>query len=374
MATASTASSSATTTTTSVSGTYPGASYQPDYTWQGYNPWTYQPSHSGYQQPPVDLNAPFAQWLLSEGITDTNTKTLLGNGITCKRTLSLLTSEDMHVLAVQPLGQRRLLEFLVRDGPPATPTHRLTSQDHQKSHDQDPVMASLGHLLGRQCSSSDDGESLDSYIPPFAIAGGKKHLDITEFVRCFNIVDERVLAASDGDMQVLIRGAGSSKPKLDDVSPLAWMGASLRILRALIRKGDLAVKDLDNYLTYMEKISDLSAKYTWSSMRIYDREYRRWQAQTGVSWLQDNSHLAEAYLYVRQDAAKVNPMAMRSLRAPATKTRQQSDHQGQICRQFNFGNCQFGNACRYQHICLKPQCQQAHAIVNHNTPKNQTPQ
>ena len=324
--------------------------------------------------PSMDVSSPFALWMSSEGISDANVKVLINNGITCKRTLSLLTSEDIHVLAIQPLGQRRLLEYLMTECQPgasaSTMQRSRIPQPTPAAADPDPVMRSIGHLLGRE---EDDGESVDSYIPPFATVGGKKHKDITEFVRCFNIVDEKVLTASDGGMQLLIRGAGSGKPKLEDVSPLTWMGASLRILRELIRKGDLDVKDLDHYLTYMEKISDLSSKYTWASLRMYDREFRRWQAQTGVSWTQDNSHLAEAYLFVRQDANKpqaVNTKLNTSNKNQANKMQQQGE-QNQICRQFNFGECQFGAKCRYQHVCLKPHCQQAHAVVNHNaTSKN----
>jgi len=355
--------------------------YQPDYnSWHGHNPWTYQSSSSGYygyqqqpSMPSMDLSSPFALWLSSEGISDPNVtvKVLINNGISCKRTLSLLTSEDIHVLGIQPLGQRRLLEFLKSECQPGTPASGTQQSSRiQPQTREDPVMTSIGHLLGRQ--DTDEGESVDTYIPPFATVGGKKHKDITEFVRCFNIVDEKVLTASDEGMQLLIHGAGSGKPKLEDVSPLTWMGASLRILRELIKKGDLDVKDLDHYLTYMEKISDLSSKYTWASLRMYDREFRRWQAQTGVSWTQDNTHLAEAsYLFVRQDANK--PQAVNSKQSntssnnQANKLRQQGEqNQNQICRQFNFGECQFGAKCRYQHVCLKPHCQQAHAVVNHN--------
>ena len=357
MATATTTATSDATTapTSSASVGVTGGYAQQDSYWQ-YSHW---PSHPVGYQSTVDPNLPFARWLTSEGVSDVNARILIGNGITCKRTLSMLTPEDMHVLAIQPLGQRKLLEFIMKT---AAPEESRTPP--QK--DQDPVMASLGQLLGQHCNVSDDGESSVSYIPPFAIKGGKKHLDITDYVRCFNTVDERVLAAGDGDMQVLIRGSGSSKPKLDEVSPLAWMGASIRILRTLIGRGDLALKDIDRYLTYMEKLSDLSAKYTWTSLRNYDREFRRWQAQTGVAWTQDNSHLAEAYLYVRQDPVK-QPPALRQTGSQGSP-RHHRDQQGPICRQFNLGDCRFGSTCRFRHVCLKSHCQQPHAIFNHSSP------
>ena len=90
------------------------------------------------------------------------------------------------------------------------------------------------------------------------------------------------MVGKEGEEQVIIR-SGNAKPKLDQVTPLQWTGASIRIMRDLILKGSLHSNDIDSYLSYMEKIADFASKYTWPSILTYDREYRRWQAQNSCT-------------------------------------------------------------------------------------------
>jgi hypothetical protein len=322
--------------------------------------------HSRQQQNNTWRPSQFASSLLAEGFTIPTVQSLEKNGFTSKDLLALLRKDDIADLAIEPLAQRRLLERYLdqQEGPSPSAAAAVTSPA-QAMH---PVMSSLGGLLSSQ---SQETSGNNSYMPPFAIQGGKKHLDITDYVRCFTpLQDERVLASADGDMQFLIRGSG--KPKLEDVSPLTWMGASVRIMRELIKRGELAVSDIDKYLTYMEKVADLSAKYTWASLRTFDREFRRWQAQTGVSWMQDNSHLSDAYLYVRQDP-KPSGQADKKMNNKSRPKTEQGTHQGtqqgtqQVCRLYNYGECRFGSSCQFQHRCMVPGCTADHAIVNHGS-------
>ena len=62
---------------------------------------------------------------------------------------------------------------------------------------------------------------------------------------------------------MLIQGGSSCKAKLDEITPLAWLRGNIRFMRELVKRGDLKASEIDHNLIYMEKISDLSEKYTW---------------------------------------------------------------------------------------------------------------
>ena len=105
-----------------------------------------------------------------------------------------------------------------------------------------------------------------------------KYLDICDYVNFYETTHhERVIIGAEGEEQIVIRGGGS-KVHLEQVSPLQWMGASLRIMQELISRGILSPVDSTQYLGYMAKISDFAPKFTWLSLLHYDREYRHWQA------------------------------------------------------------------------------------------------
>lgn len=317
----------------------------------------------------------FVHSLVQAGLSQDSVTALVTAGFTTQALLPLLKVDDIAALGIEPLAQRRLLESLVlqwNNRPRTTGLPVNGSSALQMTPGMDPVLQSLGGLLSSKpaqtIAHTTPGEH---YMPPFATHGGKKHLDITDYARCFNPAqDERVLASAEGGIEFLIRGNATGKPKLEDISPLTWMGASLRIMRDLVKRGELAVNDMDRYLTYMEKVADLSAKYTWASLRVYDREFRRWQSQTGVSWTQDNGHLSDAYLFVRQETKQSGTTT--ALKKQSTATGKGRSQGTPVCRLFNYGKCKYGSSCQYLHKCMAPECSADHPIIQHGSgaPKN----
>ena len=92
--------------------------------------------------------------------------------------------------------------------------------------------------------------------------------------------------------------------------------------------GSLTQADTHRYLLYTLKVSELAAVYTWRSMLLYDRAYRRAQAQEGFSWGADSPHLDRIHLLHRDHPSN----ALKTSHAPSTKsTAQTPGSSGEIC-------------------------------------------
>ena len=71
----------------------------------------------------------------------------------------------------------------------------------------------------------------------------------------------------------------------------------MRILTQLMANGSLSsMAHITNYLAYTAKIHQHAIRCTWSSIMIYDKEYRQLQATEGFPWGMDNIHLQTVYL------------------------------------------------------------------------------
>ena len=313
------------------------------------------------------------QLLAAEGLSDDNIAKIISNGFTSIKLFRLLKAADIDSMNISPLAQRRLMEsFLDKASAPVNPT---LPQQRQASTSSNPTphevptdltaaaINSLRQLFSSTKASNTNTSSGEQIVTSCRV----KCLDICDFLR-HEPVRERIVLG-DGDEQVLIR-SGGSKPRLDQTSPLQWMGASIRILHELVARGDLSTDGITSYLSYMEKISDLASKYTWQSLLVYDREYRRWQAQTNCVWGADNIHLFEVYLDARPRQASSNVKMH-----PNNPKRAPFRSQHEVCRLYNAGKCHWGSDCKFRHACSAPGCNEKHPVRDHDrytdtTPKN----
>ena len=277
--------------------------------------------------------------------------------------------EDLVTLDIQPLGQCRLLESLQQ-------SCRSDTVPTQPSAPAPLDLATIMQQLASQSISTPAPQqlpaaSLQTPGEPQVSRVSKKHLDITDFVTLADEGTEQLLMAGEGGDQFVLK-SGSRKPKFRDIFPMQWLGASLRIMWALIDKGDLSMPDIGQYLTYLEKLTDISPKYTWESILVYNRQYRIWQARESVQWGTDNVHLINAYaipcphLHVPRAKSRIGGPGVRTPpKAPAT----------QVCKQYNLGDCTFVN-CRYLHQCSASGCLGNHPFTQHPSqapaPKNAT--
>lgn len=182
--------------------------------------------------------------------------------------------------------------------------------------------------------------------------GEKAHI-IVDFLPATENVEE--VALIPGTSLYLKTG---TKTKLREVSPAQWMSANARIMARLLDEGRLNGTGIKDYLSYTAKVGELACRFTWTSVLVYDNEYRQQQAAASFRWGSDSQHLSTTLL-------KEKPVTV------ATKTSRHTDNRDKkkgpggkdICLQYNNGKCSFGARCNYEHVCLV--CSKPHAQVNH---------
>lgn len=124
-------------------------------------------------------------------------------------------------------------------------------------------------------------------------------------------------------------------------------------------------KDIQDYLSYTVKISELIETYTLMSVLSYDDQYRRLQHEYNFRWGSDSQHLHTRFLKRREVVSANN-----STRPPVARfsTTTSSNSASPICKQYNTPNgCTWPN-CKFSHICIVPGCGKPHSQPNHVPP------
>ncbi len=192
-----------------------------------------------------------------------------------------------------------------------------------------------------------------------------EYLDITDFVpSSYYEEDEQILSSQEGSEIVL--KTGPRKVKLEKVNQMQWSAASCRILAKLLLEGKLGLEAVAQYLAYSVKISGLAQRYVWSTVMLYDREYRRAQATYNFPWGSDVPHLSSVHLIVKHDKDPMPP-GKKSDTKDTFKTIQgagRAYRNPYPCNLYNSdGNCKYGANCRFLHQCTK--CKGPHPGSEH---------
>ena len=117
-----------------------------------------------------------------------------------------------------------------------------------------------------------------------ATATGKSassYYDICDFVP--NNIEEEMVIGGPGDQQVIVK-SGPKKTKLDNLSLTQWSIANVAILYKLVGEGKLPGPALMDYLSYSTKFYHLVQRCSLTSVLLFDREYRKLQADMGFQW------------------------------------------------------------------------------------------
>ena len=129
------------------------------------------------------------------------------------------------------------------------------------------------------------------------------------------------------------------------------MVSNTRIFYNLLASRKLqSLEDIQHYLGYMIKITELANKFQWVSILKYDDQFRILQATYNYPWCFDSNHLHTVLL----EPIPKSPLTNRPLKGP-------SDHNSNfasttnegctICRNFNSSKgCSFPS-CVYEHAC-----------------------
>ena len=191
----------------------------------------------------------------------------------------------------------------------------------------------------------------EMFLKPGKMPKGEKPLLIIDFVNNIVPQDEEETLGNQGHAKIVVT-YGPKKPKLENINMQQWVVANTRIFYTLLSEGKLISHvDIQNYLAYTVKIMELSSKYEWRSILMYDNEFRKLQAVYNFQWSFDSPHLHTVML---QPIFKANAFT-NSTKPPPTNPRSAfatfTSEGKVICRNFNGQRgCMLHN-CNFAHVC-----------------------
>ena len=262
-----------------------------------------------------------------------------------------------------------------RDNPTAKPTLKDLHQDPNVQSELKSLIDSLGEpvLVGLTEEEQDPARQL---LEPTS-SRGKRPLLIPDFISSLPIIlqeDRETVLGTSGDAKIILKSSQEKKPSLDKISFPQWSAANFRIMHTLMKDGLLSsTKDISDYILYSSKISELAKGYPLPKVMQYDDLYRRMQFATNCTWGTDSQFISHQTL-LRPDsltATTTRPVPPRKPSRPVIN----SATGKQVCYDFQRREgCRFGSSCRYDHVCIKPQCLGTHPQWQHQSAAVQDPQ
>ena len=99
-----------------------------------------------------------------------------------------------------------------------------------------------------------------------------------------NDFEEKELFASEGAASIVMR-TPTYKIRPENVTVPQWVSANMRIVSALLERGDIANRQqLLEYIKYTEEIGEYFQIYSIPSVMLYDHRYREKQAKENIPW------------------------------------------------------------------------------------------
>ena len=204
--------------------------------------------------------------------------------------------------------------------------------------------------------------------------GKTAYYDIVDFVGIEAEVPEEVVMQTKDGPQLVLR-TNARKPRLEAVSLSQWSIANVAILHKLMLEG-ASMTTVTDYLSHTTRIYQLVAKFSLQSVLLYDRAYRKSQAQHQFRWGTELAHLQLCFLQARplQPRTNQNNSTARQQgqgytapnagdRRPGPLTAQGKE----ICKKYNSqSGCHFSD-CKYTHVCSVPKCEKLHTAVMHDS-------
>ena len=176
----------------------------------------------------------------------------------CKQEPGISPSTDSQPPVLQP-------EIFPQTSQSAQQQPNLATGPQAQSEGRD--MASLLQLLGKdpqadlpQSSTQGKQHTFDPFEIMFqgSVIDQSKCKDIREYVTVMQERRENSPSFKLGEMQFCL---ANSKPKLDDISPLQYMEASLRIVRESAMKEGADLSQVLQQLSYIIKIAILGQRF-----------------------------------------------------------------------------------------------------------------
>lgn len=327
----------------------------------------------------------FAQWLTSAGLTQSNQDKLIQGGFISKTSLELLDIEDCDVLRIVPLIQQKILMRLKGSFSRNMSPSKADAPNLGSNSDLNAQLSTLFANI-KMPGVSQEAAAGENKLPvssnrvdlnPLSYLLPKqkvKYLDIADFVQAMGqaLSQEDVLGEAQGG-QIIFK-TGPKKIQLEQVLPMQWSAANMRIMVELLRTGMLKDTSILDYISYTVKVSELADTYTWGSVLHYDRAYRILQSQNSFRWGSDSPHLDALHL-----RSRIHQFSGHNIKGQASNLPQQNPtnisqgfkgnyQRDQVCRLYQRNACPFGLNCRFRHRCSAPNCGENHPLASHGRP------
>ena len=298
------------------------------------------------------------QWLLKEKISTHTIDLLLKEDFCSVDVLDLCSEPDFDSMGIS-IGQKRLLQAALR--------RRLAG----------PGGKNDGGPLPSTNTVDKSGQFPCNFFLGMGVRGSQApYMDICEFVSVRSpyegVSDSKTLitSRSDGSFEVKPQSFGK-RITLDKVSVSQWVEANTLIMNQLCCQGVSG----QSYMGYTVMISQLMQKYDWLSVLLFDREYRKMQANLGFEWGTDQSHLRDVLLLpmppkegkgAHDSGGQHQPSGVKTGKFQQKNKQQHKQSQGsgagsgakdeetkfKLCMYFNEGKCT-RRICPFKHFCTR---------------------
>lgn len=257
------------------------------------------------------------------------------------------------------------------------PSLKTLQTDPAVQEDLKALEDSLGDpiLLGLSDELADPAQQL---LEPRPSLRGKRPLLIPDFVSSLPVVleeDREAVLGVSGGTQIILKTNNLKKPQLANITFPQWSAANFRIMHTLIKDGDLpSTSDVINYISYSTKVSELAKIYPIPRVVQYDDLYRRMQFASGCKWGTESQFIYQQSLH-KPDATQ--PGSTKQTGRPPNKTAPTINPATgkQVCYDFQRRQgCSYGTTCKYDHVCIKPQCLGDHPQWRHQSRSTPNPQ
>jgi hypothetical protein len=277
------------------------------------------------------------------------------HGLNSLRTLSLVSEAEIDKEVKINIGQKLLLKELMlslrrprlpvgdeKEGeprhPPPTPTSRAPAHNAEDFRGSAAAILQLweeGAPLQAQAVQQTSASGTSS-------SGGKvgAYADITKFLALSNSsenVSTPLLTLVDGRISV-----AEKKTPLDKVSVAQYFEAALKIHQHMLTCESPVTTAA--YLVYIQKVAQMAQVFTWASVLLFDREFRKAVDQKTATWDDDSPYLMSLLLRPIQQSDKAGPLKKAQSRVDPVSRKP-------VCIKWQRGQCSVPK-CRYAHVCM----------------------
>ena len=192
--------------------------------------------------------------------------------------LALLTQEAMNTdaqLRQLPLAQRLLLNEAAKSVSSKKP---IATQACPTSAKDQPIEEDIMNVW--QTFSSNEMPATSSTFTPISTHTSKSK-DIINFVSMHpGQNEEPELRVVDGHLHV-----GNKRTTRDKLSIPQYMEAAIRM------RATMPLEQQEEYCEYISRIAQLAQVFSWASVLLFDKEFRRKREEKGGSWTSEEPFL-----------------------------------------------------------------------------------